>query len=50
MLDLVYDGVSYDLETVVLPEGDFCEKCKKKVSEKDLKMQRDLQAIYGNDL
>lgn len=50
MLDLAYESVSYDVETVVLPEGDFCEKCKKAVSEKDLKMQMDLLAIYGEDL
>lgn len=50
MLGLVYDDVTYDLETLALPESNFCEKCKKAVSEKDLKMQRDLQAIYGKDL
>jgi hypothetical protein len=48
MLDLVYYEVSYDFESVILPDGEFCLKCKKPVSEKDLKMQTDLRLIYGD--
>ena len=48
MIALVYDIVLYDESQTVLPEGDFCEKCKKQVSEKDLEMQRNLQMIYGD--
>lgn len=48
LIDFVYDGVSYDFESVILPEGDFCGKCKKPVSEMDLKVQKDLSLSYGD--
>jgi len=45
-INAAYDNVP--VTESFLPEGDFCERCKKKVSDKDLEMQRDLQLIYGD--
>ena len=50
IIGLVYDGIPYDDSKTTLPEGGFCEKCKKEVSESDLKIQKDVQRIYGDNL
>lgn len=44
----IYDGAAYDETKAFLPEGNYCPKCKKPVSDGTIKAQKDLILIYGD--
>lgn len=49
IIDSVYDGTAFDEKAVRLPEGNYCQKCRKPVDvERERTFYETVNLIYGD--
>lgn len=48
MVDQVYNGTPYDETGASLPDGDYCDKCRKPVAERNFDQIDKINKIYGD--
>jgi hypothetical protein len=49
IIDSVYDGTPYEEKDVMLPEGDYCYRCRKSVDvERERRFYENVNLIYGD--